>query len=162
MLPGDWPIIVDGVQTMIPSWLLAVSGALFFVFLVARFWPEKQNQEFSAGVDVLDIPSPRPVHLPETKNWIDQYSARMLVLQSSAILKIKASWNRGSSIAASFQDAVDRIDGSDRIKFQDKQIADGVNHYLNKAVYEFPEIKKDGKYSKVKLKWWLEREAVKL
>lgn len=154
-LPDSLAFLFGGPSVM-TTVVISVSATVFVLYLWAYFsahlWPEPTTTP--------DAPV-RGFRPPESSTWLERPMARALVRQSSAVLKVKASHGRSGTVGA-LQDHIDRIDGSNRIKFQDAQIDETTTHYLEKAVTEFPEIEMDGKYGKEALQWWLNREATRL
>lgn len=154
-LPGVFSSLLGGSDLM-TTVILSAGGTLLVAYIWGHiwehFWPESATEP--------EAPLSGE-QLPETRTWVDWRSAQSLVRRSSLILKIKASWGEDAANRNLLQDIQDRLDGADRIWQQDVQLSEAVEHYLNKAVTEFPEIKKDREYSMQKLQWWLKREAAK-
>ena len=150
-LPESFALLFGGSGLMSIA-LITAGVTVLVLYLWAHLWPEPATTS--------DVPM-RGFRPPESSTWLKKSMARALVRQSSAVLKVKASHGRSGSVGA-LQDHIDRIDGSNRIEFQDAQIDETTTHYLEKAVTEFPEIEMDGKYGKEALQWWLNREATRL
>lgn len=146
-LPSDLAQWLEGFG-MNPDYILVVVLTVFAMYLWAHLWPEPAVIK-NAG-------------LPKPKTWLDLPRIRLLIKESSVVLKVRAKHSSGFGTAAALQDYMDRIDGSVRIKFQDRLVDETVTYYLDNAVAEFPELEKDGKYSKEGFEWWLRREATRL
>ncbi len=147
-LPDSLALLFGG-SGLMSAVLITAGVTVLVLYLWAHLWPEPATTS--------DVPM-RGFRPPESSTWLERPMARALVRQSSVVLKVKASHGRSGTVGA-LQDHIDRLDGSNRIKFQDAQIDETTTHYMEKAVAEFPEIEKDGRYSKEGLEWWLRREA---
>lgn len=133
-----------------PLFWWVVTG-LAIIALGIVWWTDPERKE-----QLTTEPSvPHEAQLPETETWVSKLDAVTLVSQSRRIAAVRLDWARKYDIKNAFQEAMVLMENQNAEKDRDLVVGGAIDDCFREVESEYPGIRKDGKYSKEILEWWL-------
>ena len=139
-----------------PLFWWAVTGMAAIALIV--LWltdPERKRAATSPVMPVLP-------QAPRTKTWVSKLDATVLFSRSNRLALVRSDWARKYDVKNPMQEAVMLMENPFAEKDREVMVGGAIGDCFREVESQYPSVKKDGKYSKEILQWWLRREAIKL